>query len=74
MWGYFGIFCIPLLPLVYPINRGGEAAPKLILALIHMLSFASSLSLSHEKSFHRAERLSEFRWELVLDGEALPDR
>ena len=34
--GHFGVFCMTTLPLGFPINRGGEAAPNLILALIHM--------------------------------------
>ena len=42
---------------------------------IHMPFDLSGFSLPpSEKSFRRAERLSVFRWELVLDGEALPDR
>ena len=64
------------LPLAFPINRGRGAASTLILALTYTchLMLSGSLSSSHEKSFCRAERLSVFRWELVLDGEALPDR
>ena len=68
-------FCVKLpYPLGFPINRGGGAAlhthPFSHTSAMHDLA---SLSLP-VKPFRRAERLSGFRQELVLDGEALPDR
>ena len=72
----FGFYCKTTLPLGFPINRRCVGCHKLILAFTYTchLMLSGSLSPSHEKSFRRAERLSVFRWELVLDGEALPDR
>ena len=80
VWHKVGVlwyFWIPSLPLGFPINRRCVGCHKMIpCSHIHMPFDVIWLSLSpsHEKSFRRAERLSVFRWELVLDGEALPDR
>ena len=71
--GHFGIFCMPILPLGFPINRGGEELSTLTQSLIQYAMHDLASFLPHTKEFRRAERLSEFRWELVLDGEALPD-
>ena len=69
-------FCVKLpYPLGFPINRGGGAAlhtHPLLSYTCHALS--GSLYSLPRKEFRRAVRLSGFRQELVLDGEALPDR
>ena len=71
--GYFGIFKCQAYPLGFPINRGGEALSTLTQSLIQYAMHDLASFLPHTKEFRRAERLSGFRWELVLDGEALPD-
>ena len=72
--GHFWVFGMASLPLGFPINRGGEVLSTLI-PFSHTCHARLALSLSlPRKDFRRAERLSGFRWELVLDSEALPDR
>ena len=59
--------CLPAPTLPMPVRH---THPFSHTSAMHDLA---SLSLP-AKQFRRAERLSGFRWELVLDGEALPDR
>ncbi len=71
--GYFGIFEYPSYPLVflYKEERGLPTSSSLLSYTCYALL---ALSLPPTKRvFRRAERLSGFRQELALDGEALPD-